>query len=263
MPIRTRFNPLGGVTRSYTLTVNTNPASATCTLTYEGTSYSTKQVTVKAGTIVSYSVYHSTYGTTTGNITVDSDKTLNCNGTYSTSTVTTHYNIPNMSSDGTWGSSNSFAVSASSARSKRAAYQAFDGSKSTNWATGNHATYPAWIGMSFPQSTMITNITAYLSSTSNSTYVTAPTSGSVDFSDDGNNWTIDNAWTNSTSTSGYGIPIPVSSGGFRRYWRLRLTAGTARKTPSGFWIDIGFSELSVTAYTQTNKYTYYWAVNIS
>ena len=69
----------------YTLTVVTDPVSATCTLTYNGLSYTTKSATVEAGTVISYSVYHATYGTTTGTITMDSDKTLTCNGTYSTS----------------------------------------------------------------------------------------------------------------------------------------------------------------------------------
>lgn len=72
--------------KQYTLTISTNPASATCTLTYNGNSYSSKTCTVDEGTVVSYSIYHSTYGTKTGTVTMDSDKTLNCVGTYSTST---------------------------------------------------------------------------------------------------------------------------------------------------------------------------------
>ena len=82
----------------YTLTVSTNPASATCTLTYGGNSYSSKTATVKKGTIISYSVYHSTYGTTTGNITMDSDKTLTCEGTYSTGATTYTKNVTQVGS---------------------------------------------------------------------------------------------------------------------------------------------------------------------
>lgn len=88
MAIKTTENPMGALgTKMYTLTVVTSPASATCTLTYDGTSYSTKQVTVKAGTVVSYSVYHSTYGTTSGSVTMNRDKILTCTGTYNTVTT--------------------------------------------------------------------------------------------------------------------------------------------------------------------------------
>ena len=88
MSIKTKLEPMGGSSNNsnHILTVITNPDTATCTLTYNGTSYKTKQVTVQGGTVVSYSVYHSTYGTTTGTITMDSDKTLNCVGASSTST---------------------------------------------------------------------------------------------------------------------------------------------------------------------------------
>ena len=72
-------------TTYYTLTVSTNPSSATCTLSYDGTSYEGKSISVPSGTEISYSIYHSTYGTTTGTITMDADKTLSCTGTYSTS----------------------------------------------------------------------------------------------------------------------------------------------------------------------------------
>ena len=84
--------------KQYTLTVSTNPASATCTLTYDGHSYSSKTATVDEGTVISYSVYHSTYGTTTGNITMDSDKTLTCEGTYSTGATTYTKNVTQVGS---------------------------------------------------------------------------------------------------------------------------------------------------------------------
>lgn len=81
MGIRTKFNPMGGSNgKFYTLTIVTNPAAATCTLTINGIQYVTKSKKVKEGTIVNYSVYHSTYGTKTGNITVDSDITLTFTG---------------------------------------------------------------------------------------------------------------------------------------------------------------------------------------
>lgn len=77
MGIRTKFNPMGGSNgKFYTLTIVTNPAAATCTLTINSIQYVTKSKKVKEGTVVSYSVYHSTYGTKTGSITVDSNITL-------------------------------------------------------------------------------------------------------------------------------------------------------------------------------------------
>lgn len=90
----------------YTLTVSTNPSNATCTLTYGGSSYSSKSATVASGTVINYSVYHSTYGTTTGSITMNSNKTLTCTGASST---TSKYQLdsdlqilgsPSITSDG-------------------------------------------------------------------------------------------------------------------------------------------------------------------
>ena len=112
-----------------TLTVVTNPASATCTLTYNEQSYETKSAIVPKGTTVSYSIYHSTYGTTTGTITMDSDKTINFEGTYSTSTVTTSWTNPtNLTANGTLGGS-SFAVSGKSGT--YASWKMFDGNGNT------------------------------------------------------------------------------------------------------------------------------------
>jgi hypothetical protein len=90
----------------YTLTVSTNPNNATCTLTYGGSSYSSKSATVASGTVINYSVYHSIYGTTTGSITMNSNKTLTCTGASST---TSKYQLdsdlqivgsPSITSDG-------------------------------------------------------------------------------------------------------------------------------------------------------------------
>ena len=66
--------------KKYTLTVVTSPASATCTLTYRGKTYNTKTLEIRKGETVSYSIHHSTYGTTTGTILMDSNKTLTCVG---------------------------------------------------------------------------------------------------------------------------------------------------------------------------------------
>lgn len=97
-------------TTQYTLTVTTNPSSATCTLTYNGESYNSKTAIVPSGTTVSYTIYHATYGTATGSIIMDSDKTLTCNGTYSTSTTDINWTRPDLTSNGTWGGSSGCAV---------------------------------------------------------------------------------------------------------------------------------------------------------
>ena len=97
-----------------TLTVVTTPAAATCTLTYNSVQYSTKTLTVPKGATVSYSVYYSTYGTTSGSITMDKDKTLTCTGTSSSSSTDVSWSRPNLTSDGTMGGS-SCAASALSA----------------------------------------------------------------------------------------------------------------------------------------------------
>ena len=85
MAIRTKLNPMGanGATpvSYYTLTVTSNIDSAQCTLTYDGVSHSSRTATVPEGTVISYSMYSSTYGTTSGNVTMDSNKTLDFTGT--------------------------------------------------------------------------------------------------------------------------------------------------------------------------------------
>lgn len=89
-----------------TLTVITDPASATCTLTYKGRSYSTKSLKVKEGDTVSYSVYHSTYGTTSGTIVMDTDKTLRCtgdNGREYYKYVNGTWSTPNLTSNTSYG----------------------------------------------------------------------------------------------------------------------------------------------------------------
>lgn len=81
MGIRTKLNPMGGSNgKYYTLTIVTDPAAATCTLTINGIQYVTKTKEVKENTVVSYSVNHSTYGTKTGSITLTSDTTLTFTG---------------------------------------------------------------------------------------------------------------------------------------------------------------------------------------
>ena len=177
MSIKTRINPMGALgVKEYTLTVTTNPAAATCTLTYDGVSYSTKTAKVKAGTVISYSVYHSTYGTTSGSITMDSDKTLNCNGTYSSSTTykygldsdITVYGSPSISNDG---------ILSNLSASNRLVYPT-DNMSSTNWhmhikfkCTSTTSTYQSVVGRGSNSNSeygcrFLVNSSGYLYSTS-------------------------------------------------------------------------------------------------
>lgn len=75
MGLRTKFNSMGGESEKdieyFTLTITTNPSSATCTLTYDGQSYTTKTATVPKGTEVTYTVSASDYNTQTSTVTVN------------------------------------------------------------------------------------------------------------------------------------------------------------------------------------------------
>ena len=261
-------------TKTYTLTVTTDPSSATCTLTYDGISYSTKSAKVKAGTVISYSIYHSTYGTTTGSITMDSNKTLTCTGTYSTSTSysDSYYSRPNLSSNGSLGGS-SFAVDCSSYNKNRSTYNAwaaFDGDTTTNtkmWspssATGALSTAPYLI-IYFPNPTKIKTcsvmnrlladdcqpVSYYMySSSSNSSY-SLITSGTNSNQTAGATWSFNVNNTTSTSSSYY-----------KKYYKLEF--GTDWKYKSN--TVKGIIEVTFSAYTLTStpSYNYYWNTTIS
>ncbi len=76
----------------YTLNVVFTPSdaqSATCTLTYDGQAHSATSATAEAGTVITYSISDTKYGSATGTVTMDSDKTLTCTGT--TTTVYNYY----------------------------------------------------------------------------------------------------------------------------------------------------------------------------
>lgn len=237
------------------LTVSTNPASATCTLTYNGVQYSTKSLEVDKGSSVSYSVYHSTYGTTTGTITMDTDKTLTCNGTYSTSTTSYNFSRPNLTSDGTLGGS-SFAVYASSNYSKCYPYCAVDGKTITSYKNGDQ-----WItqgGESFifyyPNALRVTSLT--MNCGYGSVYYYRAYTGSVYGSNNNSSYSSVGSWSvakNSTDTKV--ITIDLSSNtSYYKYYKLTPTAFMNNT----YW---GISELYITAKYATTSYTYYWDVS--
>ena len=229
--------------KKYTLTVVTNPASATCTLTYDGQSYSSKTATVEDGTIISYSVYHSTYGTKTGSITLDSDKTLTFTGTYSTSTVDTPWSQPVLSANGTMGGS-SFAVSADYEAGGYLTWKAFDGNNSTGWSNGISTGY---IIMYNPTAIKVSKFTIRNRSDLNRAFQT----GNILAGNSQNNLTTISNFSNSNSTAGSTWDINVNASSAYKYWKIDITASIGGST---------CAEITISATTTTTSYTYYWDV---
>ena len=243
----------------YTLTIITNPASATCTLSYNGTSHEGKSISVPSGTTVSYTINHETYGTETGTILMDKDKTLTCTGTYSTISTDVSWSQPTLSSNGTWGSS-TFAVKADSEyNSSRATWHAFNGNGTTDWWSANTKNaYPINIYMYMSTAVKITKLLIYNSNNSSQHNVTFFSAGTLDYSFNDSSWSSACSWTNSTSATAASWTISNSSNVYAKYWRLHATAGTAYGSTNQ-----GLSEIYITAYKQTTSYNYYWDKNIS
>lgn len=125
------------VQTTYTLTVVTTPSAATCTITYDGVAHSGKTATVLAGTVISYSITHATYGTTTGSFTMNKDRTLTATGT-STSTDTTHnWTRPKLSKNGTMGGTSYACSCDTNYNANWQAWEVFDDDSSNNgWMSG-------------------------------------------------------------------------------------------------------------------------------
>lgn len=238
-----------------TLTVSTNPASATCTLTYDGQSYSAKSATVKKGTVISYSIYHSTYGAQTGSINMDSDKTLTFTGTYSTSSIDVNWSQPILTSNGTLGG-NSFAVAASSEYAGQEVWKAFDGQTSgENYFRSKYIDIGATHTVTIynPTALKISNI-AYLNTGQT---IVIPVSYTIYGSNTNSNWTQLTTGTNSVYTAGQTWNMSLSGNtNYYKYYKLDLKNGNS----TGY---IMCMELTVTAKYQQTSYTYYWEVTTS
>lgn len=248
------------------LTVSTNPASATCTLTYNGVQYTTKSLEVDKGSTVSYSVYHSTYGTESGSITMDSDKTLTCNGTYSTSSAYNPYTSPtNLTSNGTWGSS-SFAVKGDFTSNRGSFYVLFDGNTST---IGNSSNYKYVRGYQLTSGNIycqcsnpvkISSATCYV--VNSSSYGLCPKSYTLYGSNiDGSNWTSLGSYSMPSGTIKTGDAWTISSNNsnaykyFKWYFVGRQSAGAYNQFSM---IELRFSGQEV-----ITSYTYYWDISIT
>lgn len=236
----------------YTLTVTTDPVSATCTLTADGVSSSTKTLTVDAGTVISYSVYHATYGTTTGTITMNSDKTLNCVGTYDETTVEQAWSNPIMTSDQTPGGS-VFAAFADSSYSTRLPYKIFDGQSATvGYIWQSVGSLPHYIGFYNPTPIRITSLTFNWYRAASGYY--SPLTANIQASNDGTTYTTLQTITNSTNPSSTTL-TNYSSVGYK-YYRVYGTDGSVANT-------YACAECSASGYTQVSSYTYYWQTTIT
>ena len=238
----------------FTLTVITDPISATCTLTYEGQSYNAKTATVKVGTVISYSVYHPTYGTTTGNITMNSDKTLTCNGAYSTSTTDVAWSRPNLNSNGSVGGS-SFACYADSEYGSNYAYKAFDGSNATvDYWTSTTSAFPHYIVFYSPTAIKVSSLTIY----NRASGYYAPKDYTLYGSDNGSSWTYLTSGTNTVSSGGANWYVYPSTSSYYKYYKFEVTSHI---NGSSTYVAIG--EIYISAVYQQESYTYYWNKSVT
>lgn len=240
--------------KQYTLTVTTNPASATVTLTYDGTSYTSNTATVDEGTVISYSVYQSTYGTTTGTITMDSDKTLTCTGTYSTSTTDVAWSRPNLNSNGSVGGS-SCACYADGEGSNNPAYKAFDGSNATAdyWVSTTSA-FPHYIVFYTPTAIKLSSLTIY----NRAQGYYAPKDYTLYASNSNGSWTSIASGTNTVSGGGASWSIYPSTSSYYKYFKLNVTSHI---NGSSTYVAIG--EIDFNAVYEQTSYTYYWNTTIT
>ena len=247
--------------KQYTLTVVLSPGDATCILTYDGVAHSATSATVDSGTVISYSITKSPYGTTTGTVTMDADKTLTATGTYSTSTVETSWTQPVLSENGTLGG-NSMAVASSREpyASTRDVWKAFDGlvtSSSGGWypaGTGSTG-IPIILTIYTPENINITNLQFTNAANSNN----APNAFTIYGSNDNSNYTQLGSFTNTVQTANATWDVDLSSNtGFYQYYKIEFTQWNGA--------SIGgrrIMEINITATQGTTSYTYYWQISIT
>lgn len=229
----------------YTLNVVFTPSDAQdaiCTLTYDGQAHSATSATVEAGTVISYSIYSSKYGSASGTVTMDADKTLTCTGT-TTSTPET-FTRPNLTSNGTIGV-DEFAVAASTTYSNTySAYKAVDGDTSTAWRGTSLGSYITIFSKKplLVTAFSLTNVRV----NAGQWYKT----GFISASNDNSNYINLANWTN--TVSGYTTTnVPISTSNFYKYFRVGYSTINSGQTS-------GFSEIGITA--TYLKETYSWVI---
>lgn len=239
--------------KEYTLTVVTNPASASCTLTCDGVSYNSKTATVKKGTVISYYIYQSTYGSTSGSITMDGDKTLICTGTYSPTTTDVSWSSPtNMTSNST----SSFSLTPSGEYSSYYAWKAFDNDVSTMWCPANSYS-PANVYLIMYSSTPIKLRTIYITNSNGSAPARqSVSSASISGSSNGSSYTSLGSGSNSNTTKAYTWSFSSSTSSYYKYFKLELT----KMSGQGY---LYIPAITISGYYQSTSYVYYWSTSIT
>lgn len=267
MSLRTKFNPMGSLgVKYYTLTIITSPSDSTVTLTYNNVNYNTQSLKVEAGSTVSYSIYHSTYGTKTGSIIMTSDKTITATGTSSSIETSYAWTQPKLRANGTMGGS-SFACTCSSEYSTSTkAFKALDSSSSTQWQTKlNSSNTVRWITFYNPTPICVTKvICTTLPNTSNegTKYHYQINAATLQGSND------NGTWTNLGSISGVGrvATATITASGNTNYYKYhRIYASKTNYYAAGGGIYYAWycSNIAITATYLSTTFSYDWNINIT
>ena len=236
------------LTAKVTLTVVTNPSGATCTLTCNGVAYNQKTLTVPTGSVVYYSVYHSTYGTSSGSVLMNADKTMTFTGSYTTSTVEQAWSNPIMTAEQTPGGS-VFAAFMDSTYSNRYAYLMFDGQTGSGHFVQTAGTLPHYLGFYNPDPVRITSLSFNWYKASAAYY--SPKTASIEASNDGNTYTT--LQTFSESSNPASTTLTNFSNTAYKYYRVYGTDGGVSTT-------YACEECYASGYTQVQSYSYYWEI---
>jgi len=287
MALKTKLNPMGAFgVKYYTLTVITSPANATCVLTVNGVQYTTKSLRVKAGTVVSYSVSYTDTTTKTGSITMDSDKTLTFNRTYSTSTIYQPWTQPTATSSDRYSTTSNtnyngvfgavggsiFAVESSPAIQNGDANALWKAFQSTNTA-GYFSTYVAtangypYITFYNPTALKVEKFTISNAGSTGSTDANGytPSTGDILASDNGSSWTTIKNFTNPDANCNKGVvwdlDVPSSASAYK-YWKIVAKTSKYLKTTAmnGRWQT---THIEVHATIPQIQYTYYFDLTIT
>ena len=181
--------------KQYTLTVVLSPGDASCILTYNGVAHTSTTATVDSGTVISYSITKSPYGTTTGTITMDANKTLTATGVTQTGSLWTQ---PALTENGTLGQGN-FAVSTSHRYSAGTdIWKAFDQSTGYYQVGGTGTSYiPIIVKLYINPAIKITNFNF-----ENNTYANcAANAGNIYGSNTDSNYNLITSFTNSVQSA--------------------------------------------------------------
>lgn len=237
----------------YTLKVVTTPTAASCTLTYNGVGYNVKTLTVPEGSVISYYIYDTTYGKTTGSITMNRDKTLTAKGVKNEEIVEVTWSQPKLTANGTIGGKK-FAVEADGEYTgNNKAFHAFDNNASTFWRS------TPWLPKSItfynPNPLKVTNLKIYNANKYEPYIVDYVVYGS----NNNSSWTKLTSGTNTNYTIGSSWNISMSSNkSYYKYYKIKTE--TCRTSGGQYAI---IAECKITATTKTTKTTYTWEKSVT